>query len=167
MYKIVNLSSQSHTGELLEQQITLILEEIGVEKFSAIVTNGGANVQKARELINSKFKHILNIRCIAHCLNLISKDIISHSFAKRITNQCNILVKFFRASHRAKSSLEFMINERNIIGGGLKSHVDTRWITMYESLESIYRLRTCMTDVLYIFLYFYILINLLFKNYYY
>lgn len=157
LYEIKNLSNNSHTGEFLKSQILSIIEEIGYEKFSAIVTDGGSNVQKARDLISETFPNILNIRCIAHCLHLISKDIISHSFAKNIINNCNILVRFFGASHRVKDKLESMIEERNIIGGGLKSYVDTRWTTIYETLESVYRLRTCMIDVSYFIIFVFVI----------
>ena len=60
------MSEEKHTGEFLAQQIKQILEEIGPNKFSAIVTDGAANVNLARILIADKYKHILNLRCIAH-----------------------------------------------------------------------------------------------------
>jgi len=48
------------------------------------VTDAGSNVHSARKLISEKNPHILNIKCIAHSLNLITKDLIKHTFAKRI-----------------------------------------------------------------------------------
>jgi hypothetical protein len=77
-----------------------VIEKIGPEKFSAIVTDAGANIQNARKIITGKYQHILNIRCIAHAINLISKDICNISFANRILTRCNTIVTFFKRSYQ-------------------------------------------------------------------
>ena len=94
LWKINDFSSESHTAEFLAQQIQVILEEIGVQKFVGIVTDAGSNVHSARNLISGKFSHILNIRYIAHSLNLITKDLIKYKFTKKnyliVYSYCNI-----------------------------------------------------------------------------
>jgi len=49
---------------------------INVKKFKAIVTDNGANVKLARQLVADKHPQILNLRCIAHFINLITKSIL-------------------------------------------------------------------------------------------
>jgi len=46
------------------------------------------------------------VSCIAHRLNLICKDIMKESFAKRILSQAILVTKFFRSSHIANVALE-------------------------------------------------------------
>jgi len=75
------------------------LVEISLDKFSAIVTDGATNVNLARLLITYKYKHILDLFCIAHCINLISKDITKHSFANNLIVNCNIIVKTNEVSY--------------------------------------------------------------------
>jgi hypothetical protein len=147
LYKIKDLSSFNHTGEYLSEQILYILEEIGINKFVAIVSDGGPNVRKAREIVNNDFPFILNIRCVAHCLNLITKDIVAHDFPKKIIKYCKILTKFFKKSHRSGELLNQLIEEKNIEGGGPKTLVKTRWISTYECLASVLRLRPCLEEV--------------------
>lgn len=147
LYKIKDLSSFSHTGEYLCEQIKCIFEEVGINKFVAIVSDGGANVKKAREMIHDDFPFILNIRCIAHCLNLITKDIVAHNFPKKIINYCKVLTSFFKTSHRPGELLNQLIKQKGIEGGGLKTLVKTRWITTYECLASILRLKPCFEEV--------------------
>ena len=147
LWKINDFSSESHTAEFLAQQIQVILEEIGVQKFVGIVTDAGSNVHSARNLISGKFPHILNIRCIAYSLNLITKDLIKHTFAKRIIQWCTVIVTYFKKSHRPKELLESKISEKQIAGGGLKTYLDTRWTTVHEMLDSIYRLEICLKEV--------------------
>jgi len=52
-------------------------------------------------IIKEKYPHIENIRCIAHCINLIACDIASHKFSDRLLRRVNIIVTFFNNSHIA------------------------------------------------------------------
>ena len=116
--------------------------------MASIVTDARSNVHSARNLISEKFPHIINIRCIAHALNLIMKDLIKHAFAKRIIQWCAVIVTYFKKSHRPKELLNLKILEKNIGGGGLKTYLETRWTTVYEMLESISRLEICLKEVI-------------------
>ena len=147
MYKLKDFSKQHHTGEYIAEIIDSIIEKIGVKKVVAVVSDNGSNVTLARKIIHEKYKFIFNISCMAHCFNLISSDITSHIFAKRLLNQVNILFKYFTNSHIGGSLLREAINFKNIEGGGLKKYVETRWITVYESAQSIIRLRTAFEYV--------------------
>ena len=99
--------------------------------------------------MTDKYKHILNLRCIAHCINLISKDIIKHSFANNLIVHCNTIVKFFKQSHQANDILQKTIENNRIIGGSLKSYCKTRWTSMYDLTESVLRLKPCFDIVSY------------------
>lgn len=147
LWHISDLSDQSHTAENLVQKIEEILNDIGVQKFSAIVTDSGSNINLARKIITQKYPHIINIRCMAHCLNLITKDFVKHAFATRILNWSNVITTYFKKSHLPQNLLEKKIKEKNIKGGGLKTYVSTRWTTAYEMLRSIIRLETCLKEV--------------------
>jgi hypothetical protein len=155
LYKLEDFSKQHHTGEYIAEIVNNIIEKIGVKKIIAVVTDNGSNVTLARKIIQEKHKFIFNISCMAHCLNLISSDIISYSFAKGLLNRVNILYKYFSTSHIGGSLLREAINLKNIEGGGLKKYVETRWITVYESVQSVVRLRSAFEYVSY---YFYIIL---------
>jgi hypothetical protein len=159
LWKIRDFSGESHTAEFLAQQIQLIIEEIGIQKFAGIVTDAGSNVHSARNLISGRFPHILNIRCIAHSLNLITKDLIKHTFAKKIIQWCAVIVTYFKKSHRPKELLELKILEKQIDGGGLKTYLDTRWTTVYEMLNSISRLELCLKEVVQLLLFDFLFYN--------
>jgi hypothetical protein len=120
LYGLGNYSDQSHTAEFLANQIELVINRIGNKKISAIISDNGANVAAARRLICLKYKNIINIRCMAHCYNLISKDIIKHTFAERMIQRANRIVQFFKKSYKAAALLKEKIKQHNISGGGLK-----------------------------------------------
>jgi hypothetical protein len=77
------------------------LEAIGPDRFSAIVSDNGANVKLARNQISQLYPHIFSIRCIAHAINLMAQDIVKCDFADRLVRRCNILCTFFKTSHQA------------------------------------------------------------------
>ncbi|CAB4413287.1 unnamed protein product [Rhizophagus irregularis] len=139
LWCLKDLSSESHTGEFLAKTIEEIIDDIGLAKFSAIVTDSGANIRNARQIITEKYKNILNVRCMAHAINLISKDICSTSFANRILTKCNTIVTYFKKSHQGGSALREEAKACDINGGGLKKCADTRWHTMYDCVDSIMR----------------------------
>jgi hypothetical protein len=141
VYKLCDFSSYSHTGEFLAEQINNILIEVGPEKFASIVSDNAGNVRVAREIIARRYPNILNLRCIAHCFNLISKDILRHPFSESLLRRSNKIIKFFRKSHQPNSILESYIKDLKIKGGGLKSYSKTRWCSMYDSAMSIVRLQ--------------------------
>lgn len=72
LYSLQNFSSDHHTTEFLINKIDEVIQKIGPEKFEAIVSNNAANISAARKAISLKYPKIMNLRCIAHCFNLIS-----------------------------------------------------------------------------------------------
>lgn len=82
------------------------------------------------------------MRCIAHHINLVTKDITSLTWSKKILQKCQRIVSFFHDSHRAGAALRDEIIHSLIFGGNLKSSVKTRWSTSWDVCESILRLET-------------------------
>ena len=107
MYQLSDLSLNSHIAAYLAGKIEAILENIGPERVSAIVSDNAANVRNARVLITEKYPNIENIRCISHCINLIASDIVGHTFADRLLCRINTLASVFRNSHLAGKYLNF------------------------------------------------------------
>ncbi|CAG8634546.1 1150_t:CDS:1, partial [Dentiscutata erythropus] len=63
--------------EFLVEKIDLILEEVGHNRFTAIVIDNASNMKLTQQTIYEKYPKILNLNCIAYCINLVSKDILS------------------------------------------------------------------------------------------
>jgi hypothetical protein len=148
LYQLKDFSSESHTANYIANQIEDVINKIGSNKFSAIVSDGAANLREARKIISKKFPNILNIRCIAHCIHLISKDIIKHKFAKQLLSNCNSIVKYFKKSYCAGSLLNEAISRYNIKGGSLKNYSRIRWTSAYETVDSMIRLQPCFDLVI-------------------
>jgi hypothetical protein len=76
LYCLRDYTGSHHTGDFLATEIKTVMNSIGIEKFRAIVTDNGSNVRLARDLIVREYPNIINFRCIAHFLNLITKSIL-------------------------------------------------------------------------------------------
>jgi hypothetical protein len=152
LYHLEDLSDQHHTAEFLARKTEAIISQIGAEKISAIVSDNGANVAAARSIIHKNYPSIINLRCIAHCFNLLSQDVLKSPFGERIIRFCNILCHFFRSSHIGAALLDNAIKEKAIKGGGIKPYVKTRWTTMYECANSIAHLKPAFNHVIYHYL---------------
>ena len=76
LYSLRDLSASHHIEEFLASEIKTILNKVGPDKFKAIVTDNGSNVKLARDLIVKEYPYILNLNCIAHFINLITKSVL-------------------------------------------------------------------------------------------
>ncbi|GBC53617.1 ribonuclease H-like domain-containing protein [Rhizophagus irregularis DAOM 181602=DAOM 197198] len=148
LYALHDYSSDHHTGEFLANGIADVIEKIGPKKITALVTDNAANCVKAREIISSQYPNIINIRCIAHFVNLITKDIMGHDFAKQTIKSCNQIASFFKKSHTGGRLLADAAFTLKIKGGSLKSYCETRWTSMYETTNSVSRLQAALETVL-------------------
>lgn len=101
LHTLSDLSIDSHTSKFLAERIKEVINIVGKEKFSAIVSDNASNVKKAREMIQEEFPSIQNVRCIAHCVNLLACDIVSHNFADRLLTKVNTIASYFRNTSRS------------------------------------------------------------------
>ena len=144
-----------------------VVEDIGINKFTLIVTDAKATMQAAKRKITNKHPHIIAIRCIAHHINLVTKDIVSIKYVKTTLQKCQQIISFFHKAHRAGAALREEIISSFSTGGNLKSLVKTRWSTAWDVCESILRLENniklvSIFKVLFFNLIYYILIIFLF-----
>ena len=81
------------------ETISNIIEEIGKEKISFIVSDNAATMVAAKRKINEKYRHIIPVRCITHYINLIMTDIIKHEHSKKTIANCMKIVNYFKKSY--------------------------------------------------------------------
>ncbi|CAG8743431.1 4967_t:CDS:2, partial [Racocetra persica] len=75
--------------------------ETSQSKKTAVVSDNGSNVRVAREILCKKYPHILNLRCMPHCINLITEDLCKHKFVIEMIHKIGVLHKYFTKSHVA------------------------------------------------------------------
>ncbi len=111
LYKICNLTEEKYTSQFFAKEILKVINSVEVKKFVTIITDNGSNVTIVYKLITDQFLKIFNVRCIIYYVNLISHNFLKHSFAEKIIKYYNILVKFFKNSHKCNDLLEKLISK--------------------------------------------------------
>ncbi|GES85108.1 zinc finger BED domain-containing protein 1-like [Rhizophagus clarus] len=89
-----------------------VIEKIGKNKFIAVVSDAEAAMQSAKKKVMSKYLHIMAVRCIAHYINLVTKNIISIEWAKKVLQKCQKIVSFFHDKHRTGDALPFFLHPK-------------------------------------------------------
>ena len=120
-----DLTDEKHIGQLLAEEMLKVMNSVNIKRFAAVITDNESNVAAVQKLITIQFSKIFNIKCITHCLNLISHDFLWHNFADKTIKYCNIIMKYFKKSHIENDLLSKLITKYQITGGGLKTFVKT------------------------------------------
>ena len=81
LYLLRDLSAVSHTANVLKNEIDHVLSTIGSKRFVAVVSDNASAIANVRKHISKKYPYILNIHCIVHFVNLITKDILGNFFS--------------------------------------------------------------------------------------
>ncbi|CAG8648677.1 12894_t:CDS:2 [Rhizophagus irregularis] len=135
IYSLEDVSSFSHTADFNARKMLEVLEKVGPEKFSAIITDAESAMMAAKRQVANKYPHILPMRCIAHHIQLISSDICNHPWAKKVLSDCQKIISFFKNSYPAGAALREEIFHTFTVGGNLKTSTKTRWSTAWDCLK--------------------------------
>ncbi|PKC54818.1 hypothetical protein RhiirA1_476627 [Rhizophagus irregularis] len=76
LYALHDYLDNHHTGDFLAGQITDIIKKISFEKVFALVTDNAVNCVKAKKIVMNQFPNIIDFQCIAHFVNLVTKQIM-------------------------------------------------------------------------------------------
>ncbi|XP_011858393.1 PREDICTED: zinc finger BED domain-containing protein 1-like [Vollenhovia emeryi] len=97
--KAVAPGAQRETEEYISDKLIKVIDTIGPEKTTAVITDNAKNMKKAWRLIKRKYDHIFTIGCIAHGLNLLMKDIMKLESLKELKENAKSIVKVFNHKH--------------------------------------------------------------------
>ncbi|XP_043694110.1 uncharacterized protein LOC122644790 [Telopea speciosissima] len=93
--KSFECSDASKTGLFLRDTLEPIIEEIGPEKVVQLISDNASNYGVAISLIMEKYPHIHRIRCAAHGVQLLLKDIDSQiPWVKEVFEKSKLIISF-------------------------------------------------------------------------
>ena len=58
-WKALETKESSHTGEYIACQFEIVIEEIGISKIAAIITDNARNMKKAHKILSKKYPNII------------------------------------------------------------------------------------------------------------
>ncbi|RHZ89906.1 hypothetical protein Glove_9g342 [Diversispora epigaea] len=137
LIKLKSYNIEKQTGSFMAEEIQKVMQNIGIEKFVAVVTDYGANLRVACRIIHEMNPFILDLRCMAHAINLVASDFAEIESVKKIISNCDSIIGFFNNSHAAHGYYKEQLNIMKIKGGEIQSYCKTRWGTLYTTTNSI------------------------------
>ncbi|KAJ3558474.1 hypothetical protein NP233_g11501 [Leucocoprinus birnbaumii] len=118
--------------ELLDKWVS----RIGPNSFSSICSDDAANTKKARKLLSDRYPRILNFADACHNLQNATKDISALPDFKKTIAELRKLLAFMSLSTYSLDHYN-LARKRLGISHGLQSIGETRFATVYWSLESV------------------------------
>jgi hypothetical protein len=115
-----------------------VVNEIGPEKVSAIVTDSTGNTRLAREQFTTIVPTAFNLPDIAHFLNNLIKDLVRIDYFKDPISVVRYIIAKLNKAHLGKTALDKTRAELGI-GRGLEAVGKTRFGTIIRSSESVRR----------------------------
>jgi hypothetical protein len=144
LFKAIDTSGISQTGECIYKDIKQVIDEIGPEKVSSVVTDNAANMQAAWELIEDNYPGIFANGCAAHVLNLLVKDILEIEEYEKTLQEAVDVTKFIK--YRGALSKEFRTIQAPLgCKRFLSIPVKTRWYTQYHCVKNVLDNRQTLT----------------------
>ena len=122
VYSLRDMLAHTYMMEFIFETISNIIEEIGKEKISFIVSDNVATMVVAKRKINEKYNHIIPIRCIIHYINLIMTDIMKYEHLKKTIANCMKIVNYFKKSYQNEAFVSQELNESLVVDEGLKEY---------------------------------------------
>lgn len=138
--------TQSYTAEYLASVLLQCCEELGIhkEKVQEVVTDAGANIIKAVELVFGKKYHI---PCFANMLNLVAQKSIKktdgllnliNSVKKIVTWFKQVIRKYVIASDELRKESDLKLIQE----------VSTRWNLTFYMIERFLKLRPAVNTII-------------------
>src|SRR5256714_7327656 len=118
IHSLKDFSLYSYTADFISKEILKVIEDVGCNKFSSVVSDNASTMVTAKKLVNEKYPHILPVRCITHYVNLLTTDIMKHEFSKSTISKCMTIIKYFKRSYKSGALLSKEIKNNFIEGGG-------------------------------------------------
>ncbi|CAG8596041.1 2239_t:CDS:2 [Diversispora eburnea] len=125
LIKLKNYNIEKQTGIFMVKEIQKIMQNIEIEKFIAVVTDHRANLRVVRRIIHEKYLFILDLRCMAHVINLVASDFAKINSVKKIIFNCNSIIRFFKNLHATHDYYKKQLNIMKI-KGEIQSYCKTR-----------------------------------------
>ncbi|GBC35717.2 zinc finger BED domain-containing protein 4-like [Rhizophagus irregularis DAOM 181602=DAOM 197198] len=122
--------------------------EAGINKFVAVITDNANNMKAAWRILKEKYPNKIFLGCWTHGINLWVKDIIKHNWANKILNMAKKLSLYFRNHQIPLAALRRIQKDKYRKEIGLNLPVETRWLSAYQCLDSIFKSKMTMMALL-------------------
>lgn len=142
-YTSINTTGIIQNAAAVADAIINVIETLGPQKFSCLVTDNANVMRAAWRIIEQKFPHISTNGCSAHAVNLLIKDIVTLNDNAKTVKDAERIIKFCKNHHMVKAKLDDIRTSENITKT-LSMPVATRWYSNFTALNDLKILKYCL-----------------------
>ena len=135
-YDSVNTSGVRQNSQAVASEIVNVIEQLGSEKFSSVITDNAPVMKAAWKIIEAKFPTISAVGCAAHATNLLVKDIVDTPEHSKTIKSAEKIIKYVTNHHLVKSKYEEKRAAAQV-SHTLSMSVQTRWFSLYKSMNDL------------------------------
>ena len=146
MLKATSTGSKSCTGQAIGEEVIEILDEVGPENFSGIVSDNAANETTSWDTIRDEYPEILTTGCTCHGGNLLYKDVCEHTWSTKLIKKALDVAKFMK--HHTWTYCE--LKSRTKAAGkpmAIILHSPTRFAGSYYTVKRLIELKTVLGEI--------------------
>ncbi|CAB5392569.1 unnamed protein product [Rhizophagus irregularis] len=137
---------ESHTGEWISNEIIQQMKAIGVQKFSAVITDTASVMKSAWRRIKEKYSNVVCLGCNSHVINLLIGDVLKIDEIKTIVTAT--IVNYFKSHVQAAAKLKRIQGENYNKEIALVLPVLTRWGSHLSCFQSLQKSKTALEQTL-------------------
>jgi len=112
--------------------------QVGAANVVLVVTDNAASCKAAGKLLEDKYPHIMWVGCLAHCLDLLIKDICKLGWAEATISLGKTIVKFLKRHDKTKHLFSIHSTLQLLQPG------DTRFATAITMLERVIKVKEAL-----------------------
>lgn len=142
-YKSIDTSGIPQNAVAIGEEIIKVIEEVGSEKFSSVITDNAAVMQAAWKIIEARFDTISAYGCAAHGMNLLIKDIVMIPEFTKTSQDASKIIQFINNHHIAHAKFASKRKEAGV-SHKLTTSVPTRWYSEYTSAKNLLDAKTLL-----------------------
>lgn len=135
-YDSINTTEVIQNSQTVANEICMVLEKLGPEKFTNIITDNAPGMKDAWKLVETKYPHISANGCVAHGMNLLIKGILDTDENSDTCENSENIIKFVTNHHIVKTKYEEKRIAENI-PETLTSSEPARWLSRYTSMNNL------------------------------
>ncbi|CAI5474904.1 unnamed protein product [Closterium sp. Yama58-4] len=127
----VGSGADKKTGLFIAEHLKTAINMVGSDNVVGVLMDGASNCVSPANIIKDEFPKIQYIRCAAHSLNNLMKDIGARSWAAKTIEDANGMISTLKNSHWVTGKLR---EQKSLV---LLKPAGTRFGTMYIALERL------------------------------
>ena len=147
-FKATAFKEERHTAENIAIGLEATMEEAGINKFAAVITDNAPNMKAAWKILKQKYPQKIFLGCWAHGIHLWMKDLLSIEWTKNMLEKAKKLSIYFRNHQVILATLRRLQKEKYGKEIALILPCETRWGSSFSCIDHLLRTKSAIRSTI-------------------